>query len=118
MSPVAMGLLPHLMYCSKIKSIGLWVIKDTTKPPVPLKGRLRSRTVFIMDLSIIQKQFHICNKLIFCAVVFLLFTFSVLTAPSQNISSQNQILANTGSFCKSFDGTKIYYEARGNGEPV
>jgi len=65
-----------------------------------------------------KKQFHICNKLIFCEVVFLLFIFSVLTAPSQNISSQNQILTDTGSFFKSFDGTKIYYEVRGNGEPV
>jgi len=51
--------------------------------------------------------------------VWLLFLFiSFLSASSQNSSSQNQSLTDTGSFFKSFDGTKIYYEVRGTGETV
>ena len=58
------------------------------------------------------------KKIFYIQVVFLLLLISCLSASSQNTSSQNQPLTDTGSFFKSFDGTKIYYEVRGTGEPV
>lgn len=48
------------------------------------------------------------------AIAFL-FTF---LSSSQSIFSQNQYRTDTGAYFKSFDGTNIYYEVRGNGEPV
>ena len=57
-----------------------------------------------------KKIFHI-------QVVFLLLTL-YLSASSQNTSSQNQPLTDTGSFFKSFDSTRIYYEVRGTGEAI
>jgi pimeloyl-ACP methyl ester carboxylesterase len=55
----------------------------------------------------------IFNKIILRPAWLLLLVISYLSA-----SSQHQLLADTGSFFKSFDGTKIYYEVRGTGEPV
>ena len=55
----------------------------------------------------------IFNKIILRPAWLLLLFISYLSA-----SSQHQLLADTGSFFKSFDGTKIYYEVRGTGEPV
>ena len=49
--------------------------------------------------------------------LFLLLIISSLSLCSQN-TFQNQALSDTGSFFKSFDSTKIYYEVRGTGEPV
>jgi pimeloyl-ACP methyl ester carboxylesterase len=48
----------------------------------------------------------------------LIFLIACLPAITQNVSSQNQNIADTGSFFKSFDGTKIYYEVRGTGDAV
>jgi pimeloyl-ACP methyl ester carboxylesterase len=61
---------------------------------------------------------HRYNKLVLKQAWVLSLFISSLSASSQNISSQNQILTDTGSFFKSFDSTKIYYEVRGTGEPV
>lgn len=58
------------------------------------------------------------NKIVLKQVWLLFLFISFLSASSQNTSSQNQPLTDTGSFFKSFDGTKIYYEVKGNGEPV
>lgn len=56
---------------------------------------------------------------IICIQVWLsLLLMSSLRSYSQNTSSQNQPLTDTGSFFRSFDSTKIYYEIRGNGEAV
>jgi pimeloyl-ACP methyl ester carboxylesterase len=48
----------------------------------------------------------------------LIFLIACVPALTQNVSSQNQNIADTGSFFKSFDSTKIYYEVRGAGEAV
>ena len=53
------------------------------------------------------------NKIVLKQVWLLLLFFSSLST-----YSQNQPLTDTGSFFKSFDGTKIYYEVKGYGEPV
>src|SRR6187431_2391645 len=58
------------------------------------------------------------TKLILKQAWVLSLFISSLSVSSQNISSQHQTLTDTGSFFKSFDGTKIYYEVRGAGEPV
>jgi len=58
------------------------------------------------------------TKLILKQAWVLSLFISSLSVSSQNISSQHQTLTDTGSFFKSFDGTKIYYEVRGTGEPV
>jgi hypothetical protein len=60
----------------------------------------------------------IFNNIIFKQALLLLFLVSCLPASSQNTSSQNQPLKDSGAYFKSFDGTKIYYEVRGTGEPV
>src|SRR5215510_7753314 len=41
---------------------------------------------------------------------------SLLLLITFNSYTQNTV--DTGAYFKSFDGTKIYYEVRGNGEPV
>ena len=41
-----------------------------------------------------------------------------LPAVSQNVTAQNQNIADTGRFFTSFDSTKIYYEVRGTGDAV
>lgn len=58
------------------------------------------------------------NNNIIKQVWLLLLLVSCLSASSQNASSQNQPLTDTGSFFKSFDSTKIYYEVRGAGEAI
>lgn len=60
-----------------------------------------------------KKTSHTYNRFILYQVVFLLLLISCLTA-----SSQNQNVADSGAYFKSFDGTKIYYEVKGNGEPI
>ena len=57
-------------------------------------------------------------KSIFPQCVFFLLLIPYLPASSQNISSQQQPLTDTGSFFRSFDSTKIYYEVKGTGEVV
>jgi pimeloyl-ACP methyl ester carboxylesterase len=50
---------------------------------------------------------------------WLLILFMIcLPAASQDVTSQNQNLADTGRFFTSFDSTKIYYEVRGTGDAV
>ena len=50
---------------------------------------------------------------------WLLILFIIcLPAVSQNVTSQNQNIADTGRFFTSFDNTKIYYEVRGLGDAV
>jgi predicted alpha/beta-fold hydrolase len=50
---------------------------------------------------------------------WLLILFIIcLPAVSQNVTSQNQNIADTGRFFTSFDSTKIYYEVRGTGDAV
>lgn len=61
-----------------------------------------------------KKLFHRINLKTW---LFLLLLISSLPLCSQN-TLQNQALSDTGSFFKSFDSTKIYYEVRGTGEPV
>ena len=58
------------------------------------------------------------NKIIIQQVWLLFLFISFLSASSQNSSSQNQPLTDTGSFFKSFDSTKIYYEVRGTGDAI
>ena len=65
-----------------------------------------------------KKIFCQNSKPVLYQIVLSLLLLSCLSASSQNISSQNQPLTDTGSFFKSFDSTNIYYEVRGNGEPV
>lgn len=65
-----------------------------------------------------KELLHIHNKSIFQQTILLLLLILCLPASSQNISSQHQPLTDTGSFFKSFDSTKIYYEIRGTGEAV
>ena len=60
-----------------------------------------------------KQFFHSYIKSIFPQCVFFLLLISYLPA-----SSQNQPLTDTGSFFKSFDSTKIYYEVKGTGEAV
>jgi pimeloyl-ACP methyl ester carboxylesterase len=57
-------------------------------------------------------------KSIFPQCAFFLVLIPYLPASSQNISSQQQPLTDTGSFFPSFDSTKIYYEVKGTGEAV
>jgi pimeloyl-ACP methyl ester carboxylesterase len=61
---------------------------------------------------------HRYNKLLLKQAWVLLLFISSLSASSQNISSQNKPLTDTGSFFKSFDSTKIYYEVRGTGDAI
>jgi len=58
------------------------------------------------------------NKIVLKQVWLLFLSIFFLSASSQNTSSQNQPLTDSGRLFKSFDGTKIYYEVKGNGEPV
>ena len=61
---------------------------------------------------------HRYNKLVLRQAWVLSLFISSLLVSSQNVSSQNQALIDTGSFFKSFDSTKIYYEVRGTGDAV
>ena len=65
-----------------------------------------------------KELFHMYIKSIFPQCVFFLLLIPYLPAWSQNISSQNQSLTDTGSFFRTFDSTNIYYEVRGTGEAV
>ena len=47
-----------------------------------------------------------------------MMTIAFLPALTQNVSSQDQSKADTGSFFTSFDSTKIYYEVKGSGDAV
>src|SRR6187551_3581607 len=49
--------------------------------------------------------------------LLILFT-TCLPAVSQDVTSQNQNIEDTGRFLTSFDSTKIYYEVRGTGDAV
>ena len=61
---------------------------------------------------------HRYNKLVLRQAWVLSLFISSLLVSSQNVSSQNQALIDTGSFFRSFDSTKIYYEIRGTGDAV
>ena len=61
---------------------------------------------------------HGYNKLVLRQAWVLSLFISSLLVSSQNISSQHQALTDTGSFFRSFDSTKIYYEVRGTGDAV
>ena len=61
---------------------------------------------------------HRYNKLVLRQAWVLSLFISSLLVSSQNVSSQNQALIDTGSFFRSFDSTKIYYEVRGTGDAV
>ena len=61
---------------------------------------------------------HRYNNLVLRQAWVLSLFISSLLLSSQNVSSQNQALIDTGSFFKSFDSTKIYYEVRGTGDAV
>src|SRR5262245_12028148 len=47
--------------------------------------------------------------------LFSLFCLLLITSRS---NSQDTNSSDTGAYFRSFDGTKIYYEVRGDGEPV
>ena len=55
-------------------------------------------------------------KFLFQSGLILFITY--FPAFTQNASSQNQNIADTGSYFRSFDSTKIYYEVRGTGDAV
>ena len=57
-------------------------------------------------------------KLFFCFVFIILNFFLQSNAFAQTEISNKKAIADTGSFFTSFDSTKIYYEVKGNGEPV
>ena len=57
-------------------------------------------------------------KLYSCFVFIILNFFLRLNAFAKTGSLNKKTVADTGSFFKSFDSTKIYYEVRGSGEPV
>ena len=57
-------------------------------------------------------------KLILQQGLLLILFIICLPAVSQDVSSQNQNIADTGRFFTSFDSTKIYYEVRGTGDAV
>ena len=57
-------------------------------------------------------------KLFFCFVFIILNFFLQSNAFAQTEISNKKVIADTGSFFTSFDNTKIYYEVKGNGEPV
>ena len=57
-------------------------------------------------------------KLFFCLVFIILNFFLQSNAFAQTEISNKKGIADTGSFFTSFDSTKIYYEVKGNGEPV
>ena len=61
---------------------------------------------------------HRYNKLVLRQAWVLSLFISSLLVSSQNVSSQKQALIDTGSFFRSFDSTKIYYEVRGTGDAV
>ena len=65
-----------------------------------------------------KELFNTYKKLIFQTGVILSILVSYLPASSQNNVTQNQSLTDTGSFFRSFDSTKIYYEIRGTGEAI
>lgn len=65
-----------------------------------------------------KKIYHIYNRFFLSQFVLLLLLISRLTVFSQNASSQNQKITDSGAYFKSFDGTKIYYEVKGDGDPV
>ena len=46
------------------------------------------------------------------------FLLSVFLLPTICWSYSQSNIADSGAYFKSFDGTKIYYEVKGNGEPV
>jgi pimeloyl-ACP methyl ester carboxylesterase len=52
------------------------------------------------------------------SLFFILFISLNLFASSQTDGLPKKSFADTGSFFTSFDGTKIYYEVGGNGQPV
>lgn len=55
-------------------------------------------------------------RLVFQQTFLALLLIVSLSSSSQNAVSQN--ISDTGSYFRSFDGTKIYYEVKGKGEPV
>ena len=65
-----------------------------------------------------RKKSLLFKNLVLQWVVVLLFIITSLSALTQNITTLNKNVSDSGSFFKSFDGTKIYYEVKGKGEPV
>lgn len=57
-------------------------------------------------------------RAIFQSTIFIVFISLGFVSAAQVSSTEMRSPTDSGAYFKSFDGTKIYYEVKGNGEPV